>query len=89
MANNLEKRACRFCNFCKIEKTAQVTKNNQHGSPRSFFYCNHPDLVKIPKVEFGYRYPGYIGANTSEPGSQLTIKTHPKWCPIEYKFTHE
>lgn len=73
------KRQCKYCSSCKCKGRSRAQGIEAFG--RNHYYCIHPDRNKGENRKF-HDFIGY-GDNTRE--SQLQLKTHPKWCPLEAK----
>ena len=70
---------CRDCPHCKAFKRTSTTR----AARRNLYYCVHQRLKEIPVSAFGRSAVGFIGYGDNADGGMLTLKTHPRWCPIE------
>ena len=52
-------------------------------SRRNKYYCTNPELRNYPVAAFVGKEYGYIGHGDLTKENRLTLKTHPRWCPIE------
>ena len=50
---------------------------------RKQYFCIHPALKNYPSYAFRDKRIGFIGQGDLTLESSLTLKTHPRWCPIE------
>lgn len=75
-------RECKNCNHCK-----QIGRQNMttYGYGKKHYWCEHPEIEKIPFKKFGNSARGFIGFGTNTLTSPLSLKTHPRWCPMELK----
>lgn len=73
-------RQCSSCVYCRCIHPAL---NLAHSSSRNKYYCVNPELRIYPISAFVGKEFGYIGRGDLTPEGRLTIKTHPRWCPME------
>ena len=73
-------RQCRKCAFCGRRARAQTARSIMG---RRMYYCAHPRLSDLPASVFRNMDPGFIGLGEATAESRLTLKTHPRWCPME------
>ena len=73
-------RRCTECAFCN---PASKTKASRSIVGRSMYYCTHPCLSRLPVCVFRNMDIGFIGLGAATAESKLTLKTHPRWCPME------
>lgn len=72
-------RRCTVCTHCR--RTARSSPRHS-VSFRKQYYCTHPALRDYPASAFKDRRIGFIGQGDLTIESGLTIKTHPRWCPM-------
>lgn len=73
-------RRCSICAYCRC--IAQPSPRRS-VSFRKQYFCTHPALRDYPSSAFKDKRIGYIGHGDLTKESRLTLKTHPRWCPIE------
>ena len=73
-------RRCNACAYCRY--IAQPSPYRS-VSFRKQYFCIHPVLKDYPSSAFRDKRIGFIGQGDLTLESSLTLKTHPRWCPIE------
>lgn len=73
-------RRCSVCTYCRC--VAQPL-SRRTVSFRKQYFCTHPALKDYPSSAFKDKRIGYIGQGDLTLDSNLTLKTHPRWCPME------
>ena len=72
-------RRCSECPYCKCVDPL----NTRYLATRKWkYYCVHPDLTKLPRSVFHSEY-ALVGFGRDTTKTDLTIRTHPRWCPLE------
>lgn len=62
-----------------------ITFTTESESTKKHYWCEHPEIEKMPSKNFGNSARGFIGFGTNTLTSPLALKTHPRWCPMELK----
>ncbi|MBG9692538.1 hypothetical protein ACP3VS_22780 [Lysinibacillus sp. VIII_CA] len=73
------KAKCKNCGYCR-QLGRQQTQRGRVG--RKHYYCEHPEAKLLPLNTFGNKATLFIGFGEHTLESPLSIKTSPRWCPI-------
>lgn len=77
-----EKKKCRYCEYCKDGGRMQ----SQCGRlGRKTYYCEEKRAYQLPMTAFGNKADRFIGFGDMTLQSKVSVKTAPRWCPINAK----
>lgn len=79
---------CKDCKYCKMGHRANIKfAGGGYGSyGRGVFFCEYPEVYKLPLKAFGNRAPRFISFGTCERETVVQIKTSPRWCPLRKRW---
>lgn len=73
---------CSECEHCRmLGRANSIYASIGHLYGRGEFWCENPEIHRLPLEAFGNRAPGFINFGTPERVSAIKIKTSPRWCP--------